>query len=109
MHFYDPRVYTEEQPGDAAIMLFIKDLREEDSGMYRCSGIYATNEEMFAEVKVATFSKKPHSLKHYSLEKLFSIFLNILKPQEAFANLEITILRNFASFNPLHRALETNQ
>ena len=52
------RVYTEEQPGDAAIMLFIKDLREEDSGNYRCSGIYATNEEMHAEVKISTFSKQ---------------------------------------------------
>ena len=51
------RVYTEEQPGDAAIMLFIKDLREEDSGTYRCSGIYATNEEMHAQVDISTFSK----------------------------------------------------
>ncbi len=58
------RVYTEEQPGDAAIMLFIKDLREEDSGLYRCSGIYASNEEMFAEVKVSTFSKLLHSGYH---------------------------------------------
>ena len=38
-------------------MLFIKDLREEDSGIYRCSGIYATNEELHAEVKISTFSK----------------------------------------------------
>jgi len=51
----DDRVYTEEQPGDAAIMLFIKDLREEDSGTYRCSGIYATNEEMHAQVDISTF------------------------------------------------------
>lgn len=51
----DDRVYTEEQPGDAAIMLFIKGLREDDSGVYRCGGIYASNEEMFAEVKIATF------------------------------------------------------
>jgi len=51
----DDRVYTEEQPGDAAIMLFIKDLREEDSGSYRCKGIYATNEELHAEVKISTF------------------------------------------------------
>ena len=38
-------------------MLFIKDLREEDSGTYRCSGIYATNEEMHAQVDISTFSK----------------------------------------------------
>jgi hypothetical protein len=38
-------------------MLFLKDLREEDSGYYRCSGLYASNEEMFAEVKISTFSK----------------------------------------------------
>jgi len=36
-------------------MLFIKDLREEDSGTYRCSGIYATNEEMHAQVDISTF------------------------------------------------------
>ena len=54
---FNYRVYTEEQPGDAAIMLFIKDLREEDSGAYKCRGIYATNEEMHAEVEISTFSK----------------------------------------------------
>jgi len=50
------RVYTEEQPGDAAIMLFIKNLKEDDSGIYTCQGIYANNEEIFATVKVSTFS-----------------------------------------------------
>jgi hypothetical protein len=51
------RVYTEEQPGDAAIMLFIKNLREDDSGNYICQGIYANNEQISATVKVSTFSK----------------------------------------------------
>ena len=51
------RVYTEEQPGDAAVMLFIKDLREDDSGQYRCKGFYASNEEMYATVQISTFSK----------------------------------------------------
>jgi hypothetical protein len=50
-------VYTEEQPGDAAIMLFIKSLREEDSGSYRCEGIYANNEQMSARVQISTFSE----------------------------------------------------
>ena len=50
-------MYTEEQPGDAAVMLFIKDLREEDSGQYLCKGFYASNEEMYAEVQISTFSK----------------------------------------------------
>jgi hypothetical protein len=52
------RVYTEEQPGDAAIMLFIKNLREEDSGTYTCKGIYANNEQLIATVQISTFSKK---------------------------------------------------
>lgn len=51
------RIYTEEQPGDAAIMLFIKDLREEDSGEYHCQGIYANNEQMAAKVQISTFSE----------------------------------------------------
>ena len=29
------RVYSEEQPGDAATALFIKQLSEEDAGQYR--------------------------------------------------------------------------
>ena len=57
LDFFVPRVYTEEQPGDAAVMLFIKDLREEDSGQYRCKGYYASNEEMYATVQISTFSK----------------------------------------------------
>ena len=51
------RVYTEELPGDAGIMLFIKDLNQDDSGRYVCQGIYANNEEMFAEVVIDTFSE----------------------------------------------------
>jgi hypothetical protein len=50
-------VYTEEQPGDAAIMLFIKNLREEDSGGYTCKGIYANNEQLMATVHISTFSE----------------------------------------------------
>ena len=52
-----PRVYTEEQPGDAAIMLFIKNLRGADTGKYTCRGIYANNEEMTAQVEIKTFSE----------------------------------------------------
>ena len=51
------RVYTEELPGDAGIMLFIKDLNQEDSGEYICQGTYANNEEMKSKVKISTFSK----------------------------------------------------
>ena len=56
-------MYTEEQPGDAAIMLFIKNLREEDSGAYVCKGIYANNEQLMATVQISTFSKNFISLK----------------------------------------------
>ncbi|TRY72000.1 hypothetical protein TCAL_16236, partial [Tigriopus californicus] len=48
-------IYTEEKPGDAAIMLFIKHLREEESGLYTCEGIYANNEKMTAQVQISTY------------------------------------------------------
>lgn len=51
------RIYTEEQPGDAAIMLFMKDLREKDSGSYTCEGVYANNEKMVTQVTISTFSE----------------------------------------------------
>ncbi|XP_059086244.1 fasciclin-2-like isoform X2 [Tigriopus californicus] len=51
----DDRIYTEEKPGDAAIMLFIKHLREEESGLYTCEGIYANNEKMTAQVQISTY------------------------------------------------------
>lgn len=51
------RIYTEEKPGDAAIMLFIKHLREEESGLYTCEGIYANNEKMTAQVQISTYSE----------------------------------------------------
>jgi len=51
----DERVYTEELPGDAGIMLFIKDLNQDDSGQYPCRGTYANNEEMESEVVISTF------------------------------------------------------
>ena len=51
------RVYTEELPGDAGIMLFIKDLNQDDSGKYICQGIYANTEEMVAQVVIDTFSE----------------------------------------------------
>ena len=38
-------------------MLFIKNLREDDSGRYRCEGIYASNEEMKVAVQISTFSE----------------------------------------------------
>ena len=50
-------MYTEELPGDAGIMLFIKDLNQGDSGKYVCKGIYANNEEMETHVVINTFSK----------------------------------------------------
>ena len=50
-------MYTEELPGDAGIMLFIKDLNQDDSGRYVCRGTYANNEEMESDVVISTFSK----------------------------------------------------
>lgn len=70
------RVYTEEQPGDAAVMLFIKDLREEDSGQYHCKGFYASTEEMAAEVQISTFSK--HWFAHQRVSRISNPQFRIL-------------------------------
>ena len=51
------RVYSEEQPGDAATALFIKNLSEEDQGNYRCTAIYASNQELEENVEIQVFSK----------------------------------------------------
>jgi len=51
----DDRVYSEEQPGDAATALFIKKLSEEDAGNYRCTAIYASNQELEAKVEILVF------------------------------------------------------
>lgn len=52
-----PRVYSEEQPGDAATALFIKKLSEEDAGEYRCSAIYASNQRLEARVDISVYSE----------------------------------------------------
>ena len=52
-----PRVYSEEQPGDAATALFIKKLSEEDAGEYRCSAIYASNQRLEAKVDISVYSE----------------------------------------------------
>ena len=54
-----PRIYSEEQPGEAATALFIKQLSEEDGGNYRCSAIYASNQHLEAAVDIAVFSEFP--------------------------------------------------
>ena len=61
------RIYTEEQPGDAAIMLFMKNLQERDSGTYTCEGVYANNEKMVTQVSISTFSEFA-CISHYILE-----------------------------------------
>ena len=52
-----PRVYSEEQPGDAATALFIKKLSEEDAGEYRCSAVYASNQRLEAKVDISVYSE----------------------------------------------------
>jgi len=51
----DDRVYSEEQPGDAATALFIKKLSEEDAGAYRCTAVYASNQLLEARVDISVF------------------------------------------------------
>ncbi|XP_071742789.1 fasciclin-2 isoform X4 [Lepeophtheirus salmonis] len=49
------KIYIEELPGDPAKALFIKHLREEYSGKYTCSAIYANNEKLTADVEISTY------------------------------------------------------
>jgi len=51
----DDRVYSEEQPGDAATALFIKKLSEEDAGEYRCTAVYASNQQLEARVVIDVY------------------------------------------------------
>lgn len=51
----DYRVYSEEQPGDAATALFIKKLDEEDAGEYRCTAVYASNQQLEARVDISVY------------------------------------------------------
>jgi len=51
----DDRVYSEEQPGDAATALFIKKLSEEDAGEYRCTAVYASNQQLEARVEILVY------------------------------------------------------
>ena len=50
-------MYSEEQPGDAATALFIKKLSEEDAGEYRCTAVYASNQQLEARVVIDVYSK----------------------------------------------------
>ena len=51
------RIYSEEQPGDAATALFIKKLTEEDAGDYRCTAVYASNQQLEARVDISVYSE----------------------------------------------------
>jgi len=50
----DDRIYSEELPGDASIALFLKQVNEADSGRYKCSATYATNEKLESTVDIST-------------------------------------------------------
>ena len=58
--YFNIRVYSEEQPGDAATALFIKKLSEEDAGEYRCTAVYASNQQLEARVVIDVYSKFYH-------------------------------------------------
>jgi len=51
----DDRVYSEEQPGDAATALFIKNVQNRDAGQYTCRATYASNQKLEASVKIQIF------------------------------------------------------
>ena len=51
------RVYSESHTEEPAISLFIKRLTSEDAGLYKCSAIYAANQEIVASVSVSIISK----------------------------------------------------
>ena len=56
------RVYSESHTEEAAISLFIKRLTSEDAGLYKCSAIYAANQELVASVSVSIISKSVYIL-----------------------------------------------
>ena len=70
IHYY--RIYSEEQPGDAANALFIKHLSEDDAGIYRCTATYASNQELEARVEIKVFSK-PRYLKIVVLQNITAV------------------------------------
>lgn len=49
----DNRVYSESHTEEAAISLFIKRLSSSDAGQYKCSAIYAANQELSESVSVS--------------------------------------------------------
>ena len=53
-------MYSESHTEEAAISLFIKRLTSEDAGLYKCSAIYAANQEIVASVSVSIISKSVH-------------------------------------------------
>ena len=53
------RIYSEEQPGEAATALFIKRVTEADGGDYRCSATSASNQHLEATVSITVFSELP--------------------------------------------------
>ena len=65
------RVYSESHTEEAAISLFIKRLTSEDAGLYKCSAIYAANQEIVASVTVSIISKSVYIV----LSVLFHVFI----------------------------------
>jgi len=51
----DDRVYTEEQPGEAGIALFIKQISDHDEGIYTCKAVYASNQRLDVSVKISLY------------------------------------------------------
>ena len=54
------RVYSESHTEESAISLFIKCLTSGDAGLYKCSAIYAANQEIVASVSVSIIIKSAY-------------------------------------------------
>jgi len=51
----DERIYSEDQPGEAATALFIKHVRNEDAGEYTCRSTYAANQQLFTSTTIQVY------------------------------------------------------
>ena len=51
------RIYSEHQEEQTSIALFIRRISEDDSGVYKCTAVYASNHNIESSVEVFAYSE----------------------------------------------------